>query len=108
MDPEDTITFQTEWVEPEPTHFPMSLLPPDDFVTLSPNLIRFDFAPERLFEFALQRTIYDPSVLDIFLKLDINLSGPLGAIFNDLTEANVNRFRFVHQIQTLDEIIPSP
>ncbi len=107
LDPEDTITFQTKWVEPEPTHFPTSLLTPGYFVEISPYLLRFAFAPERLFEVAQQRTIYEPSVSDIFLKLDINLSGPLGAIFNDLTEADVNRFRFVHQIQTLDEIIPS-
>lgn len=107
LDPENIITFQTNWVEPGPWHFPTEPLPPGYFVEIPPtHLLRFPFAPERLFELAQQRTIYEPSVSDIFLKLDINLSGPLGTIFNDLTEADITRFRFVHQIQTLDEITP--
>ncbi len=106
LDPDGTIRFKTEFMLPEPYHYPPVS---EDFVAPAPFKARYGYAPDRVFEVNRGRTVYEyfPPPPELLIDLDINLnpSNPEGTIFNNSHNV-ITRFVFAHIIQTADEIAP--
>jgi hypothetical protein len=97
------IDFETKFTAPEPVCTPAYPVTPGLVEEILYRL-RISYAPERLFAISQVQTVYEPPVVKAFFELDIDASSPAADIFNGQTD--VDRLRFIQQIQVIEEISP--
>jgi hypothetical protein len=106
----DTLKSKVKFIAPSPYAEPPQIPPEDPLVWQYPVGLHYNYDPTRLFAYSVSRTVYEPPVADVELKLKINVSDPYGEtltdeIFNSVNETNITRVRFMRQIQVTDEIV---
>jgi hypothetical protein len=105
------VISKVKFIAPRPYAQPVQNPPEDPLVWEFPSRLRYNFDPTRLFAYSVHRTVYEPQVGEVELKLKISISDPSGEtladeIFNSVNETNITRVRFMRQIQVINEIVP--